>query len=174
MGPPRSPCCAHAVNGQAAAAAPPSSVMTSRRLNRSNCIRSLTIQPDGSVGVYRSVEDESGRIAIRMGAVLWRKAKPRSTAPRRWNAKPSHKPRAIHSFNGSVISGRAARGSAFPRKAACQGPASVILIWSKVANARNSSCRVSPFAQPDGRRSANPLAWTISPPLHPARNAARR
>jgi hypothetical protein len=119
VGPPRSPCCAHAVNGQAAAAAP-SSVMTSPRLNRSNCIRSLTIQPDGSVGVYRSVEDESGRIAIRMGAVLWRKAKPRSTAPRRWNAKPSHKPRAIHSFNGSVISGRAARGSASLRKATCQ------------------------------------------------------
>ena len=30
MGPPRSPCCAHAVNGQTAAA-PPSSVMNSRR-----------------------------------------------------------------------------------------------------------------------------------------------
>ena len=32
--------------------------------------------------------------------------------------------------------GRAARGSAFPRKAACQPRRAASLIWSKVANAR--------------------------------------
>jgi hypothetical protein len=46
------PCCARAASGHVAAA-PPSSVMNSRRFNRSNCIRSRQPGPNNSISNWR-------------------------------------------------------------------------------------------------------------------------
>src|SRR4051812_28635580 len=56
-------CCARAASGQAAAA-PPSSVMNSRRFKRSNCIKSPTRQ--NRIVVYRIGEDQSGGIGAKI------------------------------------------------------------------------------------------------------------
>jgi hypothetical protein len=58
-------------------------------------------------------------------------------APGSWDS--GLKRRMLQRHAGVSLPGRVARDSTFHRKAACQAPASNILIWSKVADARTET-----------------------------------